>query len=284
MGKYIDGLGLVVIIAVVFILRQFCPSPAKNIAVYTTLALGAFLFARLFVNYLETGSKNALLPWIRQKTNKENSELASRISALENSILEANKADLDGKRLIQLKELNSQIYALKEGTEYLQSLLSRYSIVNLLIGIIATCFATGILIDAVLNQKGTDVLTANQYLLQILPRFALAIFIEVFSFFFLRLYKINLEDVKYFNNERTNIDSKLLSLRLSLLEGDSEKIGEIITVLSNVERNFILKKDETSIDLERRKIEAKHELTLLSRLNILEAMKVFKNKEVSSDG
>jgi hypothetical protein len=99
------------------------------------------------------------------------------------------------------------------------------------------------------------------------PRLSIAIFIEVFSFFFLKLYKNNLEDVKYFHNERTNIDSKIIALKASMLLEKEDVLNDIIKSFSTVERNFILKKDESTISIERIKLDNEQELSIISKLS-----------------
>jgi hypothetical protein len=84
-----------------------------------------------------------------------------------------------------------------------------------------------------------------------IPRISLVIFIEVFAFFFLKLYRSNLDNIRYYHNEMTNIEMKIISLKSSILNADKETINEVIKELSKTERNFVIKKGETTIELER---------------------------------
>jgi hypothetical protein len=79
--------------------------------------------------------------------------------------------------------------------------------------------------------------------------------IEVFAFFFLRLYKVNLEDTKFYQNELTNIDSKLIALKTTLIGERDNDVSDVVRELAGTERNFVLKKDETTVELERTRIE-----------------------------
>lgn len=123
-----------------------------------------------------------------------------------------------------------------------------------------------ILSSLILAVKDIHFDSTKDFLVYLTPRLSLAVFIEIFSFFFLRLYKRNLEDVKYFHNERTNIDSKIIALKASILLGKEELIMEIIKGFSTVERNFILKKDETTISLERVRLDTQQELDYFSKV------------------
>jgi hypothetical protein len=86
-----------------------------------------------------------------------------------------------------------------------------------------------------------------------IPRISLVIFVEIFAFFFLKLYKSNLQEIKYFNNEKTNVDFKLITLKTALFQEDLEMIKICLTELIKTERNFVLKKDESTVELEKNK-------------------------------
>ncbi|MES2139526.1 MAG: hypothetical protein V4511_07440 [Bacteroidota bacterium] len=84
-----------------------------------------------------------------------------------------------------------------------------------------------------------------------IPRISLVIFVEIFAFFFLKLYKSNLQEIKYFNNEKTNVDFKLITLKTALFQEDLEMIKICLSELIKTERNFILKKDESTVEIEK---------------------------------
>lgn len=102
-----------------------------------------------------------------------------------------------------------------------------------------------------------------------IPRLSLIIFTELFAYFFLRLYKNGLDDIKYYQNELTNVELKISALKVALASNDNEILKLVIGELAKAERNFILKKDETTVELERIKSEnlnAKDWLTHLQTL------------------
>ena len=99
------------------------------------------------------------------------------------------------------------------------------------------------------------------------------IFGGVLSFFFLRLYRRSFDQIKYFRNERINIESKLLSLQLALLmanntnnTNDYESLKEIIKKFVRTERNFVLKKGETTVEGEATKIQNKSDFSILEKI------------------
>jgi len=131
--------------------------------------------------------------------------------------------------------------------------LSRRGNVNLIIGTLTTLVAVGILASSIVaNTLPTD---PKELVAHLVPRITLSIFIEIFSFFFLRLYSASLNDIKYFQNELTNIESRFISLRYAFQGRGTQSIEHILQVLAGTERNFILKKGESTVDLEKTKLD-----------------------------
>ncbi len=81
-------------------------------------------------------------------------------------------------------------------------------------------------------------------------RISIVVFIEIFAYYYLRLYQSIREDIKFYQNEVTNIEMKLLSMEFA--ETDEAK-NLVSSELAKVERNFILSKKHTTIELEKRK-------------------------------
>jgi hypothetical protein len=137
--------------------------------------------------------------------------------------------------------------------------LTRRGNLNLVIGGITTVFAVGMLVYIVLNGKipiSPEQRNIEFLLWHYVPRLSVAIFIEVFSFFFLKLYRNSLEDIKFFQNEITNIDSKIISLEAAIFFKDKNTISAVVSELSKTERNFKLQKGESTVGLEQSKIES----------------------------
>lgn len=143
--------------------------------------------------------------------------------------------------------------------------LNRRGNINLFIGMFLSLSG--------LAYLGFTVYTSNAYttyemlFIHLAPRTLFVIFIELFSFFFLNLYKKSLDDIKYYQNEITNLEAKYLSLDQSKQSGNFKLLANALETLNKTERNFILKKDETTIELEKNKIEAQ------SSNNTIQALK-----------
>ncbi|VVQ23337.1 hypothetical protein PS925_05294 [Pseudomonas fluorescens] len=87
------------------------------------------------------------------------------------------------------------------------------------------------------------------------PRLTLVILIELFAYFFLSLYKASLSEIKFFQNELTNIESKQIALRAAMSLSDPIAITNILNKLADTERNHVLDKNQTTVELEKARIE-----------------------------
>lgn len=139
---------------------------------------------------------------------------------------------------------------------------------NLVIGTIITISAIFALGYEVFNAE-LDFSDSVKVLSHYLPRLSLILFIEIFAFFFLKMYKASLADIKYFNNEKTNIDFKVISLKSALSTGDTELIKLMLQDLIQTERNFKLGKDESTVELEKIKNEAANSQVLIKLVDKL---------------
>lgn len=92
--------------------------------------------------------------------------------------------------------------------------------------------------------------------LPLVPRMLLVVFVEIFAYFFLSLYKSCLSEIKHFQNELTNVESKLAAVEFSYMTKNQDGIKLAIEALSKTERNFILEKGQTTVELEKAKSES----------------------------
>ncbi|WP_299052502.1 hypothetical protein [uncultured Polaribacter sp.] len=152
--------------------------------------------------------------------------------------------------------------------------LSRKANVNLVIGSLTTIVAL-ITLSFLVFQSGVTLTTYTEILYHYIPRISLIIFIEVFAYFFLKLYKLNLNDMKYFQNELTTVELKLASITTAINFGKDIDISAITLELSKTERNFILKKGETTVELEKARINKTDLKDLVN--SITNSVKVGKN-------
>lgn len=130
--------------------------------------------------------------------------------------------------------------------------LRRSANLNLVIGTLTTTLAITALGYEVFKNN-LDFTDTVKLLSHYLPRLSLVVFIEIFAFFFLKLYKANLQDIKYFNNEKTNIDFKIISLKTAIQQENQDLIKLSVEELIKTERNFKLGKDESTVELQKLK-------------------------------
>ncbi|EES6809225.1 hypothetical protein FTO31_001791, partial [Escherichia coli] len=84
-----------------------------------------------------------------------------------------------------------------------------------------------------------------------------------------KLYKNGFDEVKYFQNELTNIEAKVLAIKFLKDVKNEDLMAEVIKNLMTTERNFILSKGQTTVALEKEKIkglEDKNALSIIKEL------------------
>lgn len=204
-------------------------------------------------------TKDQLIKKIKSSISSESADdiIQSLKEKYEANLTTAKTYDLFS---ITTKRLNREVEA-----------ASKRSNLNLIIGVITSLLGFFILSYFVVtfdsNNKSIEDVLRN-----LIPKLSLVLFIEVFAYFFLKLYKETLHDIKFFQNELTNIESKCVALvTASAINQDAAK--DVINNISNTERNFILKKGQTTVELEKCRV---------SESSTIEAMKsissIFKNK------
>lgn len=133
------------------------------------------------------------------------------------------------------------------------TLLGRRANLNLTIGLLITAVSGGFLGYLAFWTK-LDALTTSAILAFYVPRIAFILFIEIFAYFFLRLYSRGLDDVKYYQNELTNVAMRKAAMRAAFAIADSQNdysvaAKDVVGELVRTERNFVLKKGETTVEL-----------------------------------
>lgn len=145
--------------------------------------------------------------------------------------------------------------------------LARRGNLNLVLGMGTTLAGVAILGMAVYQTPVGA--SYSELLAYYVPRATLVLLIELFAYFFLRLYKDSLSGIKYFQNELTNVESKQVALSAAM-DGDSQELkAHVVQALSGTERNFVLQKDETTVELERDRIGRDTTLGLVDQLKRL---------------
>ena len=195
---------------------------------------------------LTTTEKEKLLKIIEEKV--ETSVVEKIIETFQNKYSEI--AFKDSK----YKEIADDIYEMKARLNVEISKLTLRANLNLAIGSATTIFAIFVLWFTVVN-KMPEFSNIENIVSTLIPRISLVIFIEIFAFFFLKMYKSNLSDIKYYHNETTNCEFKILALKTTFVKNAETEIPKIIDRFTAVERNFILKKGESTVEIEKDKLD-----------------------------
>lgn len=122
------------------------------------------------------------------------------------------------------------------------------------------CFS-GIIALYVFLQKNVEMYVLaykdhniNEIILTLLPNAFFVLLIEIFSYFFLNLYKKSIEEIKFYQNELTNLESKFLALKTAKITNNHKLQCIILEEIVKTERNFILEQGQSTIEIEKEKI------------------------------
>jgi hypothetical protein len=116
-------------------------------------------------------------------------------------------------------------------------------------------------------------------------RSLLSLTTSVFAFFFLTTYRRNLSEIRYFHNELTNVQSRLLAFEyfgkaIFTQVGDAEAAHiKMLGALMETERNFILKKGESTTDLYQKDLDRQEQAAWLAA-----ALAAFKEEQKREGG
>lgn len=235
---------------------------------------GIILLPKL-AKYVEEGSRVNLLSELKNVSAALENKSKDQIKNLIKDVLTEERTkeefvlnNLEEINFPELSENEEKIDLIEQHTVELQhnisqqiNKISRGGTINLLIGLTLTIIAITMLILTVYADEAPAYLfdeTTNsgmRFFIHMIPRLSIVLFVELFSFFFLNLYKRNVEEIKYFNNERTNIESKVLALKMAVVFGDKEPINKTIESLYKTDRNSTIKKSDTTVEIEKLKLE-----------------------------
>lgn len=151
-----------------------------------------------------------------------------------------------------LQAISSALKALMRRNQDEVIRLNRSANLNLVFGIMITLLSVTVLAFEVFTKE-IHFDKPLELLAHYIPRISIVILAEVFAFFFLRVYKTALNDIKYYQNEMTNIEVKFTALISAIYA--KQDLSSLHTEMMRTERNIILKKGETTVELEREKIE-----------------------------
>jgi hypothetical protein len=202
--------------------------------------------------------KEELVTLLKSEIIKESSQEAS------SEILKNIQSQLASKN--HLKEVESVFSRTLERLYSEIDALTRRGNLNLSLGILTTIIGLGILgyfvleIDSIPEDK-------MAFIAHFIPRLSLVVLIEIFAYFFLKLYKSSLSEIKYFQNEMTNAEAKLAAIKCSIIISDNTAISSVIQALTLTERNAVLEKGQTTAEIEKARIEQQNISTLSEKVS-----------------
>ncbi|EMY76105.1 hypothetical protein LEP1GSC060_3731 [Leptospira weilii serovar Ranarum str. ICFT] len=228
------------------------------------------------VNFSKKESIDIFINYLKRSLSRIQKEMAERQARRIASNASEDDENATYDHISPLAD--SSVRRLEMEVEY----LSKTSTIYLIIGSGITVFAGGALfyfISDIINKSinlstttdpsigfGSAIFILNN-LYPIIGKLMLIIFIESFAFYFLKLYRSNIDLKKYYLNELTNIELKIISLYASIFHEKGTSFDAIALEIVKIERNKILKKGETTTDLERVKIESSQLMKVISMLS-----------------
>ena len=131
--------------------------------------------------------------------------------------------------------------------------LARRGTLNLVIGVTMAVCGIALLGYIALIPSATAT-NLQDLAIKFLPRLSVVVVIEVFSYFFLRLYKSSLDEIKYFQNEATNLELRFAALESAIHVGSEELQMHVARSFLETDRNPLLSNGVTTRELASQKI------------------------------
>lgn len=155
--------------------------------------------------------------------------------------------DIGGKPLLGIQNARSRLES------HITSLRNA-SIVNLFVGISIAILGIWVLSTVFVDVEKFGGTTerkvgATDFLVfSLLPRVSATLFIQVFAYFFLLMYRSNQADIRYFQNEMSNLDAISTGVALALRPEISATQKTVVSMLLKTERNRVMSKNQRVIN------------------------------------
>ncbi len=251
---FIFGLGMFLL---VYLNTRPLYMNSRRLSEYDDLEMNSIFNRNLKKNLVEKYGKG-YEEWREDKKSSKQKLFENDLIVFKEKFIEQSLHDLEFANLFE------ELYKLENKLRSQIERLISNSNLNLVIGIITSSIAIIYLGISVFNH---DLKTSIELISYFVPRISTVIFVEIFSFFFLKLYKSNLAEIKYFQNEISNLNFKITALKTAIKMKDNTTISELVKTFSLTERNFILKKDESTEKIEIQKIDSTNSTNLLQNFS-----------------
>lgn len=156
--------------------------------------------------------------------------------------------------------------------------LNKQAIINLLLCFFIAIAFLGIVLYGILFNQNSEKISWEVFIIQYIPKLTGILGLLTMFLYFTKLYKTNILDAKYYQNEATNVEFRFIALMTCFERNkrDSQE-NEIILGLSNFDRNNVISNEQTSLELERLKVE--NELNKNYLTQIWDLKSFFSNKK-----
>ncbi len=233
-----DGAEYFWIILIIVVLLMILP---KAVFLYIRLAIGLIKTMLFFVLYFFSGKRLGI--FAANTAHAETTTQSSPEGSIEGKEVEIAYSKTDDASTITIEQQKPRSDTRLEPTKtrikgLLRDLRAREDM-NLGIGMLFSIIGVMGLVGIVFlspDRLGDKA----EFMLWFIPRLSVTLFIQLFAYFFLRLYKANLDEIRYFNNELTNIDCKTIALEIALeRDNEGKLVSDVCIELSKVDRNLL---------------------------------------------
>lgn len=186
-------------------------------------------------------------------TDKLGDEKDNFLNILKSYINELPKLKNDND--IRFEHIKSIFYRTQKRLDEECNRLNRQAVLNLYLAFVMALILIIYIIISVFSFSSFNLRGWTGFLIHYIPRLISFASIITIFLYFIKLYKTNIIDVKYYQNELTNIEQKYLALEVAIANDNNEAVIEIIKDFSTTDRNVIITNDQKSLEIERIKLE-----------------------------
>jgi len=187
---------------------------------------------------LKAAGRSTAAPGTREQLQAALTELRLSVTSELAHELEARMTE-EAQRKLQLEAIRAKFASNIRRLEEECAGLNKRGNLNLAIGSATTFFAACFLGYLVIRAP-SHFDNATAVWTHYIPRVSTVVFIEVFAFFFLRLYKNTIQESRYYQNELTSLAALQIALESAFILASPTVTGKVIENISQTNRNSAL--------------------------------------------
>ncbi len=237
------------------------PRPSEWVITVFTFLFGTLLIGPLILRYLKPARSEERdeFPFAVRAIADQAGKLNQAIEEIGHSLRQKETEEATSDVMRRLNEWASCMSKIEIVNElFLPSLrrlwnetiaLSKRGNINLVLGLSTTAVGVYMLAYLAFGSDGDGSIYTFE------ARLGVVIIVQVFAYFFLRLYKSSLDEIKYFQNEMTNLECRRIAVVAAICGGHEEVCRQAIQDLGATERNNILQKGQSTLELEKARLD-----------------------------